>query len=319
MKIKNKILIGLLSCLGCLTLLCTKTYAFTPNIENEAIYSNNLLNLNNYIRKDENIKLLDISANNVVNQTAFMLEFPCGDNTNTGQFFCEFWNNNQLVRTFLYGESLDSQSVTLLEFNEGQNIPGLLALYPNAFVRFKRNGNNVDYSIDYSFTDMMNYALNYVRPNDYTQNNGLRFTCVINQFNNGTNRSTIVEGLAIHFATDDENINHYWYEEPGVYYTRYAPQTIINQESYQKGIEQNKSNVATLETENATLRKQVQQLQESLGSNTSWKSLAFAMADTPFKTLSTALDFEILDLNIWKLLVALITLLSIIWLIKKVI
>lgn len=318
MKIKNKIILGLLSAISCLTLTCVSSFAWYSTPDNNYIVSENILNLNNYTYKDDDVKLLNVNGQTILNDIAFQIEFPCGENTNLGQFVCEVVSNNQVVYTSVFSSTLDGQVVPLLLGLEGYNVPSLISRYPNSYIRFKRNGNANDLKIEYSFIDMLNYAQTYYQPS-IEQPNGLVLSFVVNSFNDGTQTSTIVEELSIHFAHYDENLNSAWYETPSVFYNKYAPQSVINDESYLKGRESNQIEVDNLKNQVNSLTKQNQTLQSELENSIGWKSMAFAMADTPFKTLSSVLNFEVFDLNIWKLFTAIITLLAIIWLIKRLV
>lgn len=316
MKIKNKILIGLLSVLSCVGLANVNSFAWYSTPDNNYIVSENILNLNNYTYKDDSVKLLDVNGQQIVSGTAFQIEFPCEQNTNIGQFVCEVVSNNQVVYTSVFSSTLDGQVVPLLLGLDGYNVPSLISRYPDSYIRFKRNGNVNDLKVEYSFIDMLNYAQTYYQPS-IEQPNGLVLSFVVNSFNDGTQTSTIVEELSIHFAHYNENLNSAWYETPGIFYNKYAPQSVINDESYLKGRESNQIENDNLKNQVNSLTKQNQTLQQQLENSIGWKALAFAMADTPFKTLSNMLGFEVFGLNLWKLLVALITLLIIVYFLRK--
>lgn len=72
-------------------------------------------------------------------------------------------------------------------------------------------------------------------------------------------------------------------------------------------------NIQVLKTQNATLKTQLEH------GNSSWTSLFFAMADTPFKTASNFLGFEIFGVNLFNALIGFITILAIFWVFKRLI
>lgn len=65
------------------------------------------------------------------------------------------------------------------------------------------------------------------------------------------------------------------------------------------------------------LREQNAQLRESLNNNFGFDDVFFALADTPFKTASNMLGFELFGVNLFNALVGFITVLACIWLLKK--
>lgn len=68
------------------------------------------------------------------------------------------------------------------------------------------------------------------------------------------------------------------------------------------------------------LKNQVRLLNEQLQQgNSSWYSLFFAMADTPFKTASNFLGFELFGINLFNALIGFITILAIFWVFKRLI
>lgn len=69
----------------------------------------------------------------------------------------------------------------------------------------------------------------------------------------------------------------------------------------------------------ATLRDINESLNEQLSSGLGWKSLFFAMADTPLKTVSNVLGFELFGLNLFTTFIGMITVLGIVFLLKKLI
>lgn len=83
--------------------------------------------------------------------------------------------------------------------------------------------------------------------------------------------------------------------------------------SLQSTIDGLNENIQVLENQNKSLNLQLQQ------GNSSWTSLFFAMADTPFKTASNFLGFEIFGVNLFNALIGFITILAIFWVFKRLI
>lgn len=83
--------------------------------------------------------------------------------------------------------------------------------------------------------------------------------------------------------------------------------------SLQSTIDGLNENIHVLENQNKSLNLQLQQ------GNSSWTSLFFAMADTPFKTASNFLGFEIFGVNLFNALIGFITILAIFWVFKRLI
>lgn len=83
--------------------------------------------------------------------------------------------------------------------------------------------------------------------------------------------------------------------------------------SLQPTIDNLNENINILKTQVDNLTLQLQQ------GNSSWYSLFFAMADTPFKTASNFLGFEIFGVNLFNALIGFITILAIFWVFKRLI
>lgn len=83
--------------------------------------------------------------------------------------------------------------------------------------------------------------------------------------------------------------------------------------SLQSTIDGLNENIQVLKNQNATLKTQLEH------GNSSWTSLFFAMADTPFKTASNFLGFEIFGVNLFNALIGFITILAIFWVFKRLI
>lgn len=67
-------------------------------------------------------------------------------------------------------------------------------------------------------------------------------------------------------------------------------------------------------------RQTIENLNNELNSSgVGWKPLFFAMADTPFKVVKNALGFEVFGVDLFGAFVGLLTLLAILWVIKKII
>lgn len=93
---------------------------------------------------------------------------------------------------------------------------------------------------------------------------------------------------------------------------------------YNKGVESQQSringltsSVNNMQSSINALRASNAQLQDSLNNTFGWKNLFFAMADTPFKTVSNVLGFELFGLNLFTAFIGMITVFAIIWLLKK--
>lgn len=70
----------------------------------------------------------------------------------------------------------------------------------------------------------------------------------------------------------------------------------------------------TIETQNITIQSLQSQLDNT---NTNFKSFFFTIADTPIRTISNCLGFEVFGINLFQFFIGVLTALGCIWLIKK--
>lgn len=84
-------------------------------------------------------------------------------------------------------------------------------------------------------------------------------------------------------------------------------------EGYQEEIEGKQQVIDFLNNEIALLNEQLQDV------NGSWQSVFFAMADTPFKTISNLLGFNLFGMNLFYAFVGILTVLAIFFVLKKLI
>ena len=77
------------------------------------------------------------------------------------------------------------------------------------------------------------------------------------------------------------------------------------------------NNYDNLVATNNILKEQITNLQNALNNNFGFRNVFFALADTPFKTASNMLGFELFGVNLFNALIGFITVLACIWLLKK--
>ena len=87
----------------------------------------------------------------------------------------------------------------------------------------------------------------------------------------------------------------------------------ILESDYNKLVNENNS----LRNSINTLSNEVDNLQNALNNNFGFRNVFFALADTPFKTASNMLGFELFGVNLFNALIGFITVLACIWLLKK--
>lgn len=68
---------------------------------------------------------------------------------------------------------------------------------------------------------------------------------------------------------------------------------------------------------NNVLKQRIEVLEDNLSDNFGFSQVFFALADTPFKTASNMLGFELFGVNLFNALIGFITVLACIWLLKK--
>lgn len=84
-------------------------------------------------------------------------------------------------------------------------------------------------------------------------------------------------------------------------------------EAYEETIDSKDLIIDNLQSENARLNEMLSNV------NGSWQSLFFAMADTPFKTISSALGFDLFGMNLFSAFIGILTVLAIFFIFKKII
>lgn len=84
-------------------------------------------------------------------------------------------------------------------------------------------------------------------------------------------------------------------------------------EAYEETIDSKDLVIDNLQSENARLNEMLSNV------NGSWQSLFFAMADTPFKTISSALGFDLFGMNLFSAFIGILTVLAIFFIFKKII
>lgn len=92
------------------------------------------------------------------------------------------------------------------------------------------------------------------------------------------------------------------------------------QTGFNDGVESMEQQVDLMEENIEALERKVKQLNEFIASGSnSWQALFFSMADTPLKTISNMLGFELFGLNVFHALIGIITTLAILFVIKRLI
>ena len=150
--------------------------------------------------------------------------------------------------------------------------------------------NDVNYDFNYTMIDGMGY---FVTRNIYSISNNLRFYF------------KAYEGMPLSFDIIIKGFNN---------------AVDSYQTGYNDGVEAMERQVDLMEENIEALERKVNQLNEFIesGSN-SWQALFFSMADTPLKTISNMLGFELFGLNVFQALIGIITTLAILFVIKRLI
>ena len=130
MKIKNKILIGLLSVLSCLILTMISSQAYSLD-NNGNIRSDNLFNYNNVVYDSNSL----ISAVEYNDYDFWGFDFKVGNNLNVGQLGIRLYQNNVIKYTNLY------DNLGLYYFNLFYNVSNFTS-FSEFDLYIYRNGNN---------------------------------------------------------------------------------------------------------------------------------------------------------------------------------
>lgn len=277
----------------------SQEYYYDDN--NDTVYTNNGFNTLAYQTKTDytDIEYLEGSYNTSI---PVGVSVGRGDNTNHTSGKIQVFKNNTFYREVV--SDLQNTSVMSWVFNNGE--------YPTDFettnyvLRLAINGNINDYYFDYNITELYT---NYLR-GKFT--GLLRISCETRVENNIWYFENIQLCLTPYNAFNEVSWCPF-----GVYYSSYSPNGIVQEQSYEKGRESMAEDMNDLQNRNTALRKQNSELQNQLDETFGWKSMFFAMADTPFKTVYNMLGFDMFGVNLFIAFTGFITVLAMLWLIKR--
>lgn len=313
-KLFVKLGVLFVSLFACILTLCNcKTYAYTYAGYNNIVYSDNALP---FINPE---KVIASNTYQFINYYSY----------DEQQYIFTYSNNYYFdsFRISLYSGNTDNDYVSLLysstSLNElinniqvslfnGKTLNYCKTNYSNYRIRFLvRSVNNGSYEYSYlqfNCGAMFDYWLQFKDGNTTFSNYVL--TCGFSaRYSTQDLTHFYLFSQCGFYCGNSSAIDYYnYYGENGVYRNNWNDEQY---ESYQNEILQLQENNRILVTLNKSLQEQVN---DSIG----WQSLFFSMADTPFKTISNALGFDVLGINLYNVLIGFLTLLAIMYCIKKI-
>ena len=295
------------------TCVMVKSNAYTYDVGSNIIYSNNALP---FLQPEKIISTNDYSFINAFDYDEMYYNFTYQDNYYYSALVISLYSGDtdsdyvsELYNSTALSGVVNNIQVSL--FN-GKTLSYCIANYSNYRVRFmlRSSGSGLPYQYSYlqfNFGEMFSY-LSQFNDIDVVKTNYV-ITCgwTARPSTQDNRNFRFYSQMGFYVGGNSAITNYDYYGLNGEYRNQWNDSIF---ESYQTTIE-------SLQQRNDTLTKQVNTLNEQLNDTLGWKPLFFAIADVPFKTVQNFLGFEVLGVDMFGAFIGFITVLAILWVLKK--
>lgn len=308
--VKLGVLLSVIALAFTFVMVKPKAYTYSNNI----IYSDNAID---FINPEKIISSNEYLFNNMeyYDEMSYMFNYNSGYSFSAFQvsLYSNDYDSNFI--TTLYTSTTISNIYNAINVSQfaGKSLSELQTTYKNYRIRFLvRSSNGQDYQYSYlqfNCGDMFNYLAQFMDVN--TTWSYCIVTCAWDAQHVGQDRTWcyVFSQLGFYLQSTPTHSNYNYYGSNGEYRNIWNDSVYLQQQDV----------ITSLRYQINSLQQTINSLNEQVSNQYGWKSLFFAMADTPFKTVSNFLGFDVLGINLFNVLIGFITLLACLWVVKKII